>query len=122
MSKKGYKFVRPDDFEQIKKLQDAGITRAQVRQLTGRSQGTVDAIWKVKAFADYKANQLKYRKRAPKTETPVKRVETDETECTKILRNIDHRLEHIEELQENLDNRVKFLENNLVVQPKRRLF
>jgi hypothetical protein len=96
-------------FENIKLLQQAGLSIAKVRSVTGRSAFSINGVFHTDSLQEMRVyNTSKRVKQTPGGGKPTKVAEdTDMVRFTNIL--------------ENIDNRLKFLENNIVVS-KRKFF
>lgn len=100
MKKPGYKQMTEEEFNNLKLMQQAGLSTTQTAKITKRSTSTLSYIWRSGTFEDY---CLRVHKKA------VQQVEaSDPDETIELLRSINESL--------------KFLVEHLPVPEKRRLF
>lgn len=125
MSKRKYKYLNEKEFNNIKLLQQAGLSMNKASQVTGRSPSTTSYIFQAESYEDYKKHQ-KIRLMA---HPPTKAKETTEaTEPAQIenksvqymLQNINDNLVELRNLYTDMSNSLAWLEKNVIVdEPKK---
>lgn len=124
MSKKfTWKKVSQAEFDQIKAMQNADISRTQVRKLTGRSYTVTSNIYRVKTLADYRAlgqaqKQAKLERRIATEIIPEIAPETVVKPTAKVAAKGQQEKEALERIATALENLVDAWNNS----PKRRIF
>lgn len=87
----GKKYLSEKEFDLIKTLRDAGLKTSKIIDITGRSSATLSRASHYKTYEDYRKP-----KEQPKKEIRLNSVNTIDT-VIKLLENIDERLKWIEE-------------------------
>lgn len=113
------KHFKEDDFNKLKLLQQAGLKEADIKKFTGRGHSVVH---RAKASANYTEYKQRLINERPKPKAPTTAVdiaehprqfETDySAEMVTVLTNID---EHLQAL----DGRLDWLEDHMVIPPRK---
>lgn len=120
-----YKHMKEQEYKMIKALLDAKVSTTQVVEVTGRSRSLIGVVRQSSDFEDYRARRRAFYethiKNKPSTQSAPESTKLQPLEEMWVDRSLTI-LQNINESLGAIDERLKFIEEHLPIEAKRRFF